>query len=239
MARITRFERESGGTVKVPRGPFAGLIYPQFKSAGSALLPKLTGRYESELSSVFEAIIQEAPETILDIGSAEGYYAVGLARQIPSAKVLAYDPDLEAQKLCAAMANINHVAERIIQLGGCQPEDLLALDASKSHFILCDCEGYEATLFTSDVASHLRRSELLIECHEYAAPGVSEKLIDTFASTHRIRVIQSDEDEVRAENAKADFFGNESEPVRRLIASEQRLMPQYWLHFSPRATGSR
>src|SRR6516164_6432959 len=58
-------------------GPFAGLRYLDEPIWGP-IEPKWLGTYEQELLPVIQQIIQTPYSTIIDIGSAEGYYAVGL-----------------------------------------------------------------------------------------------------------------------------------------------------------------
>jgi hypothetical protein len=74
-----RFVDNQGTTVL--HGPFAGLMYPRdlLLAQADAPIAKLLGTYEQELHPVFEEVIAKQPRTIIDIGAAEGYYAVGLA----------------------------------------------------------------------------------------------------------------------------------------------------------------
>src|ERR1700722_2566319 len=74
---------------RVRTGPFAGMRYGSV-SVGSAYIPKLLGIYERELSSFIEAACLKRPDLIVDVGAAEGYYAVGLAVRNPTAKVIAF-----------------------------------------------------------------------------------------------------------------------------------------------------
>ena len=63
------------------------------------------------MAPIIEDIVTKAYALIIDVGSAEGYYAVGLARRLPKARVLARDANPKAQALCAALAAANDVAE--------------------------------------------------------------------------------------------------------------------------------
>ena len=63
---------------KVAAGPFAGMRYIT-RSCGSKLAPKVIGCYERELHPAIENAIRGDYQRIIDIGCAEGYYAVGLA----------------------------------------------------------------------------------------------------------------------------------------------------------------
>ena len=63
-------------SLKVLNGPFEGMQYPNFESYGSASWPKLLGTYESELTNAILAKKDTDYSSIVDIGCAEGYYAV-------------------------------------------------------------------------------------------------------------------------------------------------------------------
>src|SRR5688500_985732 len=77
-----RFAKRHGLSVR--RGPFHGMTYPE-SAVGLAeqLVPKLLGSYECELHGALEQVIQGDYEQVVDIGAADGYYAVGLARALP------------------------------------------------------------------------------------------------------------------------------------------------------------
>ena len=72
------------------QGPFAGMTYVESASEG-ALIPRLLGTYESELHPYLEAFAREGLDSVIDVGCAEGYYAVGLARQMTGVTVYAHD----------------------------------------------------------------------------------------------------------------------------------------------------
>src|SRR4051795_10844916 len=75
VAAVTRrFVAWHGLTVS--GGPFAGLVYPD--RTPISLVPKLLGIYERELHGAIEAAIRAQPDVIVNVGAADGYYAVGL-----------------------------------------------------------------------------------------------------------------------------------------------------------------
>jgi hypothetical protein len=60
---------------RVQGGLFADLkLLPH--AVGSALAPKLIGSYEAELHPIFDRIFRKPYKRVIDIGCAEGYYAV-------------------------------------------------------------------------------------------------------------------------------------------------------------------
>src|SRR5262245_4204461 len=74
----------------VPYGPFLGLRCIN-ASTGSTIVPRLLGSYEAELHDTIEKLAGRDYRRVVNIGCGEGYYAVGLARRLPSARVFALD----------------------------------------------------------------------------------------------------------------------------------------------------
>jgi hypothetical protein len=66
------------------------MIYGKDIAEGCAV-PKLLGCYEQELHPALNRAIDTDYGVILNIGCAEGYYPVGLARVLPTAHVIAFD----------------------------------------------------------------------------------------------------------------------------------------------------
>lgn len=174
----------------VRRGPFRGMKYIP-RATGSALTPKLLGSYEAELHNIWDYVFEVGYNNIIDIGCAEGYYAVGLALSLPNVKVFAFDTDPLAQQLCRDMSRINGVTERISIAGTCTPERLESLVLQRS-LILCDCEGYELDLLPP-LASKLETCDLLVELHDFINPMISQTLLSCFAPTHEIELVSSNE----------------------------------------------
>ena len=87
---------------RVVAGPFAGMTYPP-DSAEGYFVPKLLGCYEQELHPALAQFCQGRPGTVLNIGCAEGYYAVGLARALPNVTIYAWDIAPNAREKTARM----------------------------------------------------------------------------------------------------------------------------------------
>lgn len=77
---------------KVLQGPLRGLDFTE-QSAERCHIAKLLGCYEQPLQPYITTAIEKDYATILNIGCAEGYYAVGLARAMPGTTSLALDTD--------------------------------------------------------------------------------------------------------------------------------------------------
>src|SRR5687768_1267068 len=75
----------------VTAGPFAGMRYIDDLPLDQALVPRLLGAYEAELSYPIQQLLAKGYDTVIDVGSSEGYYAVGFALRSPGTRVHAFD----------------------------------------------------------------------------------------------------------------------------------------------------
>lgn len=175
-----------GSPGAVRAGPFRGMAYLD-EASGSGLLPKLLGTYEMEVHPAIEAMVARGPDVLVDVGAAEGYYAVGLARRLPTARVIAYDTDRYARHLLGRMRAANGVGDRVEMRGFCSAAELeVTLAAADRPAVVSDCEGFEDQLLDPGRAPALRRTEVLVEVHEGMSPGVGARLRQRFEATHRI-----------------------------------------------------
>jgi hypothetical protein len=174
---------------RVRQGCFAGMRYAH-DSVGSAYLPKLLGMYERELAPCVEAICSHTPALIVDVGAAEGYYAVGLALRNPQAKVIAFEMEPRGQAALRGMAALNNAADRVDVRGRCEPDDLAqALAGAHRPVVVCDVEGYEDALLDPARVPQLRGAAVLVEVHDFIVPGIADELRRRFDPTHAIETI--------------------------------------------------
>ena len=221
-----RLASMTGSTVMA--GPFAGMAYPATVAQRHGA-PKLVGSYEQELHPVVERLAAHPPSRVVDIGAAEGYYAVGLALRMPQAHVVGFETDPEERAQSQAMARLNGVADRLALHGRCTPArlgDALVPGA----VVVCDCEGYEAVLLDPVAVPGLASCTILVELHEQQAPGVTALMRARFGATHA-------ETLVTAEPRDPDAYPLLSvlPPAERARAvNEFRHDGQQWLLWDPR-----
>jgi SAM-dependent methyltransferase len=211
------------GMTSVAGGPFAGMDYSVQASEGGRA-PRLLGSYEASLHPVIETVIARAYPQVLDIGCAEGYYAVGLARRMPKATVHARDTNPAARALCATLARANGVEGRVV-IGAEVTHADLDLCAEARTFILCDIEGGEGQLLDPALAPGLKSADILVEVHEGMQPGLLATLSDRFAPTHRVLRIDRS---LRAD-LLPDWAESLSDLDRLLLLWEWRATPTPWL----------
>jgi hypothetical protein len=153
--------------------------------------PKLLGCYEAELHEVIEQIKERTYDQIIDIGAAEGYYAVGFARHFDGCLVQAFESVPHARLLCGELARLNGVEGRVQLHGECTVAALLTIEFEKPTLVICDCEGYEYVLMDPAAVPGLRKCDLLIELHDCFDERVTPAISARFRSTHEIAFVQS------------------------------------------------
>ena len=147
----------------VQAGPFIGMNYTRSAVLSRHATPALLGVYERQLYQ-FLGVAARRCDLVVDIGSAEGYFAVGLARL--GSRVVAFDADPHERKICREMAALNKVSNRVTVQSWCTPSKLIALvNSQRRPFIISDIDGGELALFTPDVVSAIRHCDLIIEMH--------------------------------------------------------------------------
>lgn len=144
-------------------GPFAGMKYLN-EVVWGPIEPKWLGTYEQELHPVVERILQTNYSSIIDVGSAEGYYAVGLATRLPRARLYSYDVDPWARGQQRKLARLNGVNNLEIS-GRCTGHELTDRISGRA-LLICDIEGYEYDLLNPNQTPALRRCDILVELHD-------------------------------------------------------------------------
>ncbi len=175
LAAAGRFVDIFGARVR--RGPFAGMTY---EPEGMLSLQKLLGIYEHELHDWIETILARRPRTFVDVGAADGYYAVGVARH--GITVEAFESGRSARRRIAELAQANGVRVNLHTTATAARVRALPLDEA---FVLSDCEGAEDDIFDQATVAAMRTATVVIEVHETMRPGTESRLRERFAATHR------------------------------------------------------
>ncbi|HMJ05589.1 MAG TPA: 50S ribosomal protein L11 methyltransferase [Chthoniobacterales bacterium] len=186
-ALTQRYIAACGRTVL--RGPFQGMTYSPLadrRHIGARLL----GCYEQEIAPAVERCCGTEYAQVIDVGCAEGYYAIGFARRIPTAQVTAFDTDPWARRACRDLAALNNVSERVSVRGFCSAEKLQASLGEGRALLVLDCEGYEATLLDPELVPGLAQCDMIVELHD--APATPDHLlVQRFRETHDVELIPS------------------------------------------------
>jgi hypothetical protein len=179
----------------VQSGPFKGmLLHDQISWGDGDVLSKLLGAYEAELHGVIEEAVTKPYKAVVNVGCAEGYYAIGLARRFEQATVFAFDLDEKARTSCRMAAAANRVGDRVDIRGACTPENLATLIQEQGRSLLViDCEGYELTLLEPELVPGLADCDIIVECHDFIDPAITTTLQERLSATHLVSRIDEGE----------------------------------------------
>ena len=175
---------------RVMQGPLEGLDFIR-QSAEGCHVAKLIGCYEQPLQEHIHQVIKADYDTLINIGCAEGYYAVGMALRMEGTHTYAFDINEAAQKACAELAQRNGIADRITVGASFEVEDFAKYSGGRS-LIFCDIEGAEVELLDPEKAPTLKSFDIIVEAHEGDRPGTVKLLSDRFSQTHTIEVVHDD-----------------------------------------------
>jgi hypothetical protein len=219
----------------VRSGPFAGTTYPDdVVGFAEELAAKLVGAYERELYPAIEETIAEEHDALVNIGHADGLFAVGFARRLPHLSVHAFDLLPTARRLCRGLARRNGVLDRFTFYGAGDVATLRALPVTRP-IVMADCEGAEVELLDPERVPWLRDATIIVELHDFFAPGASSDVPARFADSHDVAIVDAQPRYV------SDFPDVAALPVspidRDLAIQEFRPTRMQWAIMRPRRAG--
>lgn len=222
---------------KLSTGLFNGMHYVNQSVCGS-IIPKYLGTYEIELISIFKELFKIPFTHIIDVGAAEGYYAVGCALKFPHSQIIAYEGTEEGRQLLKQVVLMNGVVDHIQIRGYCTPEDLKTETSSYSentyNLLIMDVEGLEESILKLHEASDLKNFFILIELHDWVDEFMGDRIMKKFSITHSIEEIQA------RKRQFSDFDIPSFLPLRiylfpsLLAFSWERPLPMRWLYLKPK-----
>ena len=174
---------------RVFQGPFAGMQY--FAASGDWTdCAMLLGLYERELTPIIQQAVQGRWTRFIEIGCAQGYYAIGIALKAPSSvEVIAFEANPEALVEARKKAVANNVDERIVWKGTANSEELDGLHLSARDLLFVDIDGGERDLLVPSRSPSLSNCDILVETHDFLDRGISDELKQRFHDTHSIEEI--------------------------------------------------
>jgi hypothetical protein len=216
----------------VAYGEFSGMKFGAARGRANQYYSKLLGVYERELAVIWREVGARAYDRIVNVGAAEGYYAIGLALIQPGAQVLVFEAMDCMRATLADLAAANNVA---VSIGGaCDVLKLAnALEEASRALLVVDVEGFEHELLLPGRIAGLGRSDVLLETHDSFKRQVAREMIQRFERTHEVRVTRAQR------RVLADLpFRLPSSLTLRVgvfeLLQEHRSYPQEWLWMQAR-----
>lgn len=156
----------------VAYGPFRGLVLSDTSWWGAADRGSmLLGLYEQEVLSKLSEL-SSGRSTLIDLGAADGYYAVGAVTSGLFDNSIAFEISEIGQTAIIENAHRNSVGDRIRVFGEAKSDFLTSLN---THFgldlsgtvLLIDIEGAEFDLLSGELLHELRHAALIVEIHDF------------------------------------------------------------------------
>ena len=228
----TQLAKHHGNVVKY--GPFKGLKLDgdSHWSAGDRGAMAL-GLYEQEVLSLLVEL-RSPSANFINLGAADGYYAIGVLVANLFAKSFAFEISDEGQAVIKVQAENNQVSHRIQIFGKAESTfaELISESDRSGAVVLCDIEGGEFDVFSSDTFEAFQKSTIIIELHEWF-PDANQRvsaLIQAASRTHDHRSFRTGGRDLShfPELVKLD------DNTRWLICAEGRPYHMKWIVFSPK-----
>ncbi|MBT3468042.1 MAG: hypothetical protein HN467_01840 [Opitutae bacterium] len=216
---------------KVISGPFKGMAFRYQHQEYAMLL----GTWELELTRIWDLILAEDFPLMVDVGAAEGYYAVGMAMQKPKSRILAFEMEDCVRQNLNTMKNLNGTELEV--RAKCELKDLTVLGKElEGAFILMDVEGFETVLLDPKKIPSLHKSWILVELHDFYSEGCSSILRSRFEASHNIQLIEG-QDRFIDDLPKAIGILRKLFSARRIVPfmDEGRPHPMSWYFMTPKS----
>jgi len=222
------YDRTGG---KVYQGPFKDMtIVRKFSWGDGDTAGKLLGIYEDELHPAITHLTKENDfDVVLNIGCAEGYYGIGLARNLPKSLCALFDINPDAINIARENAKVNGVNN--VQFNtDCSVENIRSyLAKAKRPFIVMDVEGHENVLLDLNLIPELNRSTVIVESHDCVSSGTTDRIVDRLKETHDVYTIPQG-----AKNPYIDILFDLCDSDKMLLCCESRPSTMTWIVLVPK-----
>lgn len=217
---------------KVQTGPFKDMIVtPKTMWGDGDTVGKILGLYENELHEFIEHAIVSKPDAVINVGCAEGYYSVGLAKRLPHTPVLAVDMDARSESAVKNNCAANKI-KNVSTLTQCVDTAWLQhyCENQKQPLLVFDCEGAELDLLDPVRVPALAHCSMLVESHDCITAGITHSLVERFKHTHTIKL----QEQTAKDPYQFDFLKVLSDCDKWALVHEGRPSTMTWLYMVPK-----
>jgi len=210
------------------------MLLPENLWWGDDRITQTLGIYEEYVLNQLIENSKRGATKLIDIGAADGYFAVGLTYSKTYKKCIAFEISDEGQKRILENAKRNH-CDGLIEINGEANLDSLAtaLSGSEKSTVLIDIEGCEYDLLNDKVLKTMSNSFVICELHHNLVDdgfAREKELLERAEQYFNTRLIKRETYNPNA-FSELDHLGD----VQRLIAvSEGRTKNTRWLVCSPK-----
>ena len=218
-------------------GPFRGTrLIPDSRWSAADRGSMLLGLYEQEVLEQLQRL-SKGRRVLVDVGAADGYYAVGALRSGLFEHVVCFEIDPDGRRIISEQARGNGVSRSVTILGEATKH---FFDEAKKAYdfdtpeavILMDIEGGEFSALSEAVLQQVSGASLIVEIHDFGNAEAldADKLLSRLSEYFRVSVISQSE---RNPNGFSEL-AHWSDDDRWLLCSESRRSRMRWFVCEPR-----
>ncbi|MDQ1159498.1 hypothetical protein QE385_003895 [Sphingomonas sp. SORGH_AS 950] len=166
---LSQFLREKTDST-VQRGILTGYRIGDVHWGEAAVGSWLLGTYEVQVCALLDRLASPG-RLLLDIGAADGLYGIGLVAVGAFGRSICFEANSTARDRLSKRAEELVLAEKVTVYGAAEQDSIAALLASEGPLVegtvvLCDIEGGEFDLLTSEVLALFARCHVIVELHD-------------------------------------------------------------------------
>ena len=220
-------------------GPYKGMFFSENNHWGIGDLgPKIIGLYEFEVQNkLIDLVSNFKIENFVNIGAAEGYHAIGIAKKTGIQNFVLYEIDKKGQEILKENILKNELKKNIKIENEANLNSIYELnkklDFSKTLFLI-DIEGYELELFNDEILGLLKNSFLIIENHKFLLSKTKQikyqELVNKFDDSFNVELVSNTGRNISQINEIRNFSENEL----MMISSESRPKMMEWFVLTPK-----
>lgn len=220
-------------------GPYKGMFFSENNHWGIGDLgPKIIGLYEFEVQNkLIDLVSNFKIENFVNIGAAEGYHAIGIAKKTGIQNFVLYEIDKKGQEILKENILKNELKKNIKIENKANLNSIYELnkklDFSKTLFLI-DIEGYELELFNDEILGLLKNSFLIIENHRFLLSKTKQikyqELVNKFDDSFNVELVSNTGRNI----SQINELSNLSENELMMISSESRPKMMEWFVLTPK-----
>ena len=221
-------------------GPFYGMTFcDDHWWGGSDRGSMLLGIYEEEILNAIMTVSNKY-NVFIDLGAADGYYSIGSLISKKFQTSYSFEISAKGREVIQKNATLNRVSNNLHIFGEATKDFYKNIPERDLNLavILIDIEGAEFSLLNSELFSHLKKSIIFIELHDWFFEDGEKKmtkLMDDAKPFFKISKLTTTSRDLSKFPELLDYPDSE----RWLIASEGRSKLMTWLRLDPKSSYRR
>lgn len=219
----------------VAYGPFAGMrLSEKVWWSKNDRITQTLGCYEEHVLKKLCDFATQGATKFIDIGAADGYFAVGMSFSRIYPEVVAFEIAVEGQKRILENAIANNCAAKLSVFGEANIESIIReTKNAKTATVLIDIEGAEYDFLSDEILKTLSKSNVICELHPWVVEdgySAQKYLINRAEKVFNIELIKR---ETYNPNSFSEFY-DLSDEERLIAVGEGRGKNMQWLVCTPK-----